>query len=121
MPRLKAETHRDSTPADWSLSRLLGQWLLLGILLAALFPAARGYSESIGWLPLWLLGAPLVSLLVLHRQQVWALMAPGRPATRMHAGAMRRRATAGQARRVAARRGASPVRRPLRASPAQSR
>lgn len=115
MPRLEAEIRRDPTPVDWSLGRLLGQWLLLGILLAALFPAARGYSEAIGWLPLWLVGAPLASLLVLHRQRLAGWFATARTAPVVQVRAQRRRGTTGQARRVIQRRSATPVRHPLRA------
>lgn len=52
---------------DVRLSRLLWQWLFTGLALIALFPAARGNSALIGWLPFWLCLAPVGSLAVLYR------------------------------------------------------
>lgn len=49
------------------LSRSLWQWLITGLALIAFFPAARGHSEWLGWLPFWLCLAPAVSLAVLYR------------------------------------------------------
>ncbi|HRQ64867.1 MAG TPA: hypothetical protein PKZ76_08390 [Xanthomonadaceae bacterium] len=39
-------------------------WLLTGALAIIVFPEARGYHALIGWLPFWLLLAPLASLAV---------------------------------------------------------
>ncbi|HEU4774847.1 MAG TPA: hypothetical protein VFS82_10080, partial [Lysobacter sp.] len=39
----------------------------IGAVLVALLPDARGSSELIGWLPLWLLGMPLVAWWAVHR------------------------------------------------------
>lgn len=75
MRRLVAVLTPPSVPATGGalvLQRLLWQWLVVGALVVACFPAARGISELAGVLPLWLVGAPLLSLLVFHRSAVVA-------------------------------------------------
>ena len=71
--------------------------LAIGSVLVLLLPAARGFSETLGWLPLWLLGMPAVAL--------WALKGfplPGRAAGEIAAmPALRRRRSGPQARRRA--------------------
>ena len=47
-------THRD-------LDSALRQAVILGTLAVLLIPAARGNSEWLGWLPLWLVGMPLAA------------------------------------------------------------
>ena len=47
-------THRD-------LDSTLRQAVILGTLAVLLIPAARGSSEWLGWLPLWLVGMPLAA------------------------------------------------------------
>ncbi|UKE47672.1 hypothetical protein [Xanthomonas cerealis] len=49
------------------LRRLVRQALLAGLALVVVWPAARGYSEWLGWRPLWLLGMPLSAWWALHR------------------------------------------------------
>ncbi len=74
--RLVAILTASSVPATGSLlvmQRLLWQWLVLGALVVACFPAARGVSELLGVLPLWLVGAPMLSLLVFHRSALAAI------------------------------------------------
>ena len=44
-----------------------GLALAMGIALVATVPAARGFSETFGWMPLWLLGMPLTAWWALHR------------------------------------------------------
>lgn len=39
----------------------------IGVVLVLLLPAARGFSETFGWLPLWLLAMPLTAWWALHR------------------------------------------------------
>lgn len=46
--------HRD-------LDSTLRQAVILGTLAVLLIPAARGSSEWLGWLPLWLVGMPLAA------------------------------------------------------------
>jgi hypothetical protein len=66
MPRIHHQ--RASANPDPRLNRILWQWLTVGALSLALFPAARGDGLWLGWLPFWAVIAPLVSLLVLHRR-----------------------------------------------------
>ena len=63
--------HTASSP-DPRLNRTLWQWLVLGVLALAMFPAARGYGLWLGWLPFWALIAPLAALSVLHRRVLMA-------------------------------------------------
>jgi hypothetical protein len=71
--------------------------LAIGGVLVLLLPGARGFSETLGWLPLWLLGMPAVAL--------WALKGfslPGRTTEEIVAmPALRRRRSGPQARRRA--------------------
>jgi hypothetical protein len=69
--------------------------LAIGSVLVLLLPGARGFSETLGWLPLWLLGMPAVAL--------WALKGfplPHRAAEEISTiPASRRRRSGPQARR----------------------
>ncbi len=49
------------------LHELLRGAACAGLALVLTVPAARGYHDVMGWMPLWLLGMPLVSLWALHR------------------------------------------------------
>ena len=40
--------------------------LAIGVVLVLLLPGARGFSETLGWLPLWLLAMPAVALWALR-------------------------------------------------------
>ncbi|MBB5014784.1 hypothetical protein [Rehaibacterium terrae] len=111
MPRLQP-TPRILAP-DPRLARALWQWLALGALLLVLFPAARGYSAAVGWLPFWLLVAPGVSLCVLYRHRLRDRLAAARSRFLVPGSRRRRLLRRGQARRV----GAGQARRtPLRAA-----
>ena len=44
-----------------SLDAVLRHAVILGTLAVLLVPAARGSSEWLGWLPLWLMGMPLAA------------------------------------------------------------
>jgi hypothetical protein len=74
-------------------------WFGFGVLAFACFPALRGRDPFWGWLPFWLIIAPLLDLLLLRRVAVAAasrgLLLRAR---------RRRRAAPRQARRVPARR-----------------
>jgi hypothetical protein len=75
MPRPAAVLAMSSAPAtggELVLRRLLWQALVVGALAVACFPAARGVTASVGLLPLWLIGAPLLSLAIFHRSAVVA-------------------------------------------------
>ncbi|RZA18338.1 MAG: hypothetical protein EOP02_20260 [Proteobacteria bacterium] len=49
------------------LERALRLALGAGLLLVVLLPAARGHSEWLGWLPMWLVAMPATALWALHR------------------------------------------------------
>lgn len=92
-------THRSSaaTNPDPRVNRTLWQWLVLGALLLAVFPDARGYSAWLGWLPFWALIAPSTALLALHRQ---VLMAAWRSVLVRAPRRRRQRGVSAQARRA---------------------
>ena len=46
---------------------LLRHAIAIGTVLVGLLPAARGISDTFGWLPLWLLAMPLSAWWALHR------------------------------------------------------
>ena len=54
------------------LTPWLQRWLVLGALGCILSPALRGYSTLIGWIPFWLLAAPLLLLAIVHRHRLAA-------------------------------------------------
>jgi len=78
-----AESSRRSaveTP-DPRVLRCVRQLALAGIALVLVWPALRGSSAWLGWLPLWLVGMPLSAWWALHRFRLpvaWR----GRPAVR---------------------------------------
>jgi hypothetical protein len=57
---------RDTTTPDPRLVRALHGIVIAGFLLVLALPAARGHSQWLGALPLWLLAMPLSSLWALH-------------------------------------------------------
>jgi len=59
--------HADHAAPDPHLVALLRHAVAVGVVLVALLPAARGTSALLGWLPLWLVGMPLIALWALHR------------------------------------------------------
>jgi hypothetical protein len=73
-------------------------WFAAGLLLVALVPAARGSAELLGWLPFWLLLAPL---LVLAQVEALAGFSESAAFARRSQRALRRRFHRGQALRVA--------------------
>jgi hypothetical protein len=79
---------------DVCLEDVLRYALAIGTVLVLVLPAARGFSETLGWLPLWLLAMPGVAL--------WALRGfplPRRAETSGVATATHRRRVVPQARR----------------------
>ena len=54
------------TPGQ-GLTRALRAWLVLGAILCLAFPALRGSSHWLGWLPLWFVVTPLVGAVVVAR------------------------------------------------------
>lgn len=49
------------------LEDLLRHAVAIGAVLVLLLPAARGFSDTFGWMPLWLLAMPLCAWWALHR------------------------------------------------------
>ncbi|RXQ98744.1 hypothetical protein [Pseudoxanthomonas composti] len=98
MPRSSASL-LDSRPhaVDPQLDRVLRRAVVLGALAVLLIPAARGHSDWLGWMPLWLLGMPLVAWWALHRFPL-----PARPRRRSRLQARRRVGPQARRRPVAA-------------------
>lgn len=65
-----------SRPVERShaLSNALWLWLAAGLLACLLFPPLRGRDTLLGWLPFWLVAAPLIDLMLLHRTRIRAAM-----------------------------------------------
>ena len=79
---------------DAALDRVLRRAVLTGLALVLLVPLARASTDTLGWLPLWLVGMPAAAWWALHRFRL--------PATvRRFRLAVRRRTP--QARRLRAR------------------
>lgn len=97
--RMNARSLRRSTPerlsgrADPRLLRSVRQLALAGMALVLVWPAARGSSVWLGWLPLWLVGMPLVAWWALLRCPLprWRPRRTGSQARRRPAGARRAR------------------------------
>lgn len=66
---------RTAAAVDPRLDNALKQAVLIGIIAVLAIPAARGHSDWLGWMPLWLLGMPLAAWWALHRFRL-----PHRPA-----------------------------------------
>ncbi|MET3928709.1 hypothetical protein ABIE51_000596 [Lysobacter sp. OAE881] len=75
------------------LDVLMRHAVAIGVAIVALLPAARGFSPTFGWMPLWLVAMPLCAWWALHRFRM-----PAREAETAAPVRMRRRAGA-QARR----------------------
>jgi hypothetical protein len=83
---------------DLRVLRPVRQIALAGLALVLVWPAARGTSEWIGWLPLWLVGMPMLAWWSLYRFALPTLA--GRGGRRV---ASRRRGPQAQRRRVVSR------------------
>jgi len=81
---------------DPQIERTLRLSVLGGLVLVLLLPAARGHSDWLGWIPMWLVGMPAVAWWSLHR---FAL--PMRRALSQQSKRPRRRRPGAQARRRA--------------------
>lgn len=75
--------------------RCVRQILFAGVALVVVWPAARGYSHWIGWLPLWLLGMPVAAWWSLYRFRLPAFLRISR-----HARSLRQPRRGDQARRI---------------------
>ncbi|MBF6025188.1 hypothetical protein [Lysobacter niastensis] len=85
-----------ATQADRRVEHVLHYVVALGAMLVMLLPAARGFSDTFGWMPLWLLAMPLSAWWALHRFRMPASRQP-----RGVAAPVRRRRPGTQARRRA--------------------
>jgi hypothetical protein len=70
---------------DWRV-RVARAWFWLGLAAIVVWPAAREQQRLIGWLPFWLLLAPLALLAQLeaHRWLAWFRAAPSRARRALH-------------------------------------
>ena len=100
LPSRRAEPFRPAPSAASSmLAGVPGLALAAGFALVATVPAARGFSETFGWMPLWLLGMPASACLVACLQRARAMASS--TLARESAGVARtRRAPAVTARRA---------------------
>ena len=95
MPKFVATSPRKPETVDLQLERVLRSIVIAGLALVLLLPAARGQSDWLGWLPLWLVGMPLAAWWSLYRFR----LPLHRTAARESASPMRRRRSGAQARR----------------------
>ena len=79
-------------------------WLVFGAVVMALIPQARGMQPLVGWLPFWLVVAPLLDLAFVHRHRLLS-------ASRALVSARRRRRPSVQANRVRRTRSSRVIRR----------
>lgn len=96
-PRSAAMSHRLSRRSETPDPRVLRpvrQVALAGLALVLVWPAARGHSEWIGWLPLWLVGMPMLAWWSLYRFAVPALPRRGERPARTRRRGRRRSAVA---------------------------
>lgn len=81
---------------DFGIGDLLRYALAVGVVLVLLLPGARGFSETLGWLPLWLLAMPAAALWALHG---FRLPRRGQDGEEIRLASVRRRRTGAQAKR----------------------
>lgn len=102
-----SESHRrkkdDAAAVDPQIERSLRLAVLGGFFLVMLLPAARGYSEWLGWLPMWVVGMPAVAWWSLHRfrlpmRKASAEESAKSPRRRRHGAQARRRPVPGMRR-----------------------
>lgn len=87
---------RRSERPDPRMLRPVRQIALAGLALVLVWPAARGDSQWIGWLPLWLVGMPMLAWWSLYRFALPTLAATG-----LRSAVRRRRRPQARRRRVA--------------------
>ena len=106
-PAFAASTgaRRATHAPDRRLRIALWRALWLGVTAVLLLPMARGHSEWLGWLPLWLVGMPASALWALHRFRLPQLPMPATSARtlRRRRGAQARRRPVRGGRRTATR------------------
>ena len=82
------------TEIDPGLEGLLRHAVAIGAAIVVLLPAARGFSPTFGWMPLWLLAMPVCAWWALHRFRL-----PAREADEVATPVRMRRRAGAQARR----------------------
>ena len=92
---MHADRNAPRDPIVSPLEDVLRYALAIGAVLVLLLPSARGFSATLGWLPLWLLAMPLSALWALHGFRL-----PRRAAEPRNTAARRRRAGPQARRRV---------------------
>ena len=55
-----------------AVGNLLWIWLAVGALACLVFPPLRAHDPLFGWLPFWLIVAPLIDLGLVHRKRLTA-------------------------------------------------
>ena len=98
MPKFIPASSRHQELVDPRLLRGVRNAVIAGLALVLLLPVARGHSDWLGWLPMWLVGMPGVALWSLHRFRLPARITNPRDARSASA---RRRKPGMQARRRA--------------------
>ena len=81
------------SPAGDPRLALLRGWLSIGVVMLVLLPPSQWHTATLGWLPYWLLVAPLISLALLRRRHLATALKAFvvRDRRRCHAGARRDR------------------------------
>jgi len=104
MPKSVPAPCRHQESADPRLLRGARNAAVTGLMLVMLLPAARGHSDWLGWMPLWLVGMPLVAWWSLHRFALPLRKSLARdsskPARRRRPGAQARRRVVPGSRRL---------------------
>jgi hypothetical protein len=68
------------TPVDYAFAPWTGAllcWLVTGAVALVLFPALRGVDPWFGWMPFWLIVAPLIDLVALRHRWITARLRAG--------------------------------------------
>jgi hypothetical protein len=98
MPKFVPTPSRYQESVDPRLLRGARNAAIAGLALVLLLPAARGHSDWLGWMPLWLVGMPAVAWWSLHRFPLPWRKVPAqessKPARRRRPGTQARRRTA---------------------------
>ncbi len=91
-PRSPSVARRLEAPHP-QVVRAVRQVALAGVALVLVWPAGRGYSQWLGWLPMWLAGMPLLAWWALYRFRLPAALL-ARQGTRRRGPQARRRGRA---------------------------
>lgn len=57
-----------------AIENLIWFWFAAGTVICVLFPQMRGHDPLLGWVPFWLIVAPLIDLLLLRRMRLVAVV-----------------------------------------------